>query len=186
MAGKNKALKTLYVFNGLFVLAGSLLGPLYAIYVAKITSGAMSIAISWSVFLFSTTVFSYLVAKLGDRVKEKESLLMVGFLVRAICWLAYIFVTKYDSLLVVQFVLGFGEAIGSPAFDAIFAEHLDKGRHIKDYSDWRVVSNLALVIGTILGGYVVQNFGFNYLFILMSTIAFVCFGGILMKPRKLL
>ena len=41
-------------------------------------------------------------------------------------------------LLVAQFLLGIGEAVGTPAFDVIFAEHLDKGKHINEYSDGKL------------------------------------------------
>ncbi|KKP50569.1 MAG: hypothetical protein UR43_C0032G0005 [candidate division TM6 bacterium GW2011_GWF2_33_332] len=35
----NKALRTLFLYNGLFVGAATMLGPLYAIYVVKFVDG---------------------------------------------------------------------------------------------------------------------------------------------------
>ena len=148
---QNKALKTLFIFNGLFVFAGSLLGPLYAIYVEKIARGIFPITLSWSVFLISTTLFTFLVARFGDKIKEKEYLLLVGYAIRAIVWLAYIFVPNFYFLLVAQFLLGIGEAVGTPAFDVIFAEHLDKGKHINEYSGWKIITNIVLAVGTLFG-----------------------------------
>jgi MFS family permease len=182
----SKALKALYLFNGIFVLAGSLLGPLYAIFVNQVTGGILKVSFSWSVYLFSSTIFMFAMSKFGDRVKEKEYLLMAGFLVRGLCWFSFIFVDSYISLIVIQFVLGIGEALGTPSFDAIFAEHLKNGKHIHEYSDWKAISNLALVIGTLLGGFIVQSFGFDLLFALMSILASIAFLGILVKPRRLL
>lgn len=183
---KNGALMTLYVVNGLFVLAGSMLGPLYAIYVEGMAGGIFPISLSWSAYLFSTTVFTLVVAKFGDRVKEKEYLLMAGYLTRALGWCAYIFVNNFYSLMAIQILLGIGEALGSPAFDAIFAEHLDRGKHIKDYSNWKVVGNTSLAVGTLAGGFLVQRYGFDLVFAIMAIIGFVCFVGILFKPRRLL
>ena len=183
---QNKALKTLFVFNGLFLFAGSLLGPLYAIFVEKITRGIFPITLSWSMFLISTTIFTILVAKIGDRIKEKEYLLMLGYVIRAVVWFSYIFIQDFYILLLAQFILGIGEATGTPAFDAIFAEHLDKGKHIFEYSQWKVISNIVLAIGTVLGGLIAERFGFSPLFFFMSILAMVSCIGIWLKPRKLL
>ncbi len=183
---RNKALSTLFVFNGVFLLAGSLLGPLYAVFVGNITKGIASITISWSVFLFSTTIFTMLVAKVGDQIKEKEYMLIAGYLIRAVVWLSYIFIHDFYLLIIAQFILGIGEALGTPAFEAIFAEHLDRGKHIFEYSEWKVLSNIILAVGTLLGGVIVERFGFSPLFFFMSLLAMISCVGVWLKPRKLL
>jgi MFS family permease len=183
---QNKALKTLFIFNGLFVFAGSLLGPLYAVFVGKIAGGIFPITLSWSVFLFSTTLFMAIVAKIGDKIKEKEYMLLAGYAIRAVIWFSYIFIPNFYVLLLAQFLLGIGEAMGTPAFEAIFAEHLDRGKHIFEYSEWKIISNIVLAVGTLLGGIIVERFGFNPLFLFMSILASVCFVGVLLKPRRLL
>lgn len=182
----NKALKVLHLSNGIFVLAGSLLGPLYAIYVGGITNGVMPVSVAWATFLISATLFSYILSKVGDSIKEHEYLLMAGFILRGIAWLSYIFVPDFYFLLLVQFILGIGEALGTPAFDAIFSEHVHKGHQIYEYSEWKIVSNIALVIGTLLGGYIVQNYGFQILFLLMAFLSLISFFIVYFKPRKLL
>jgi MFS family permease len=182
----NKALHTIFLFNGLFVLAGSLLGPLYAIYVEQVVGGIYSVTLSWATFLLSTTIFTMFLQRVGDRVTEKRYLLASGYLVRGICWILYIFTKDYYMLIAVQFLLGIGEAAGSPAFEAIFAEHLDKGKHIREYSEWKVISNITLAAGTLLGGFVVSEFGFTPLFIFMAGLAIISFIGIIIKPKKLL
>ena len=89
-------------------------------------------------------------------------------------------------LIFLQVLLGVGEALGSPAFDAIFAEHLDSGRHILEYSDWKLIANMATATGVIIGGAIVEIFGFPWLFASMSLLATVAFFGVLFKPRPLL
>jgi len=181
----NKSLKTLFLFNGIFVFAGSLLGPLYALYVANIGKSVLVVSTSWSVYLASATLCTLILSKYGDRVKEKERLLMAGYLIRGLVWIAYIFVGNFTTLLVLQFVLGIGEALGTPAYDTIFAEHLDRNKHIKDYSTWKVISNLLGAAATFLGGLVVTYSGFIPLFMFMAILAFTSFLGVGMSPRKL-
>jgi MFS family permease len=182
----NKALRTLYLYNGIFVLAGSLFGPLYAIYVENIGGGVIVVSMSWALFLISSTLFTFIVSKFGDTVKEKEYLLLLGFLVRAVVWILYIFVGNVYALAGLQILLGLGEALGSPTFDSLVAEHLDKGRHIEEYSDMKIIFNLSAGIAAVLGGVVVAKFGFTYLFIAMSALALFSTLGILLKPRRLL
>lgn len=182
----NQALKILFIYNGVFVLAGSLLGPLYAIYVEKFQAGILPVSISWSAFLISTTVFTFILSKIGDRVKEKEYLLLAGYFVRALAWFLFIFVGDIVFLIILQICLGLGEALGTPAFEVIFAEHLEEGKHIAEYSDWKLISNIMLALGTLIGGVVVSKFGFTLLFLLMSSLAIISFIGVILKPRHLL
>jgi MFS family permease len=182
----NKSLKILFLFNGVFVFAAMLLGPLYAVYVESIDKNILVVSITWAVFLASATFFTFIVSKKGDSVKEKEYLLMGGFLIRGLSWLLFIFVGSIFHLILVQIFLGIGEAFGSPSFDAIFAEHLDDGMQIKEYSSWKLIVNGATAIAAVIGGLIVVNFGFTTLFIIMSFLAFVSFFGVLFLPREAL
>ncbi len=86
---KNEALRTLFIFNGIFVFASGLLGPLYAVFVETIDTRIISVSLSWSAFLLSTTLFMLLVRKYGDFIAEKEYLLMAGYLTRSITWFLF-------------------------------------------------------------------------------------------------
>lgn len=182
----NRSLKILFLANGIFCVAGALLGPLYAIFVEQFDRNVLSISITWAVFLISSSVFMYLLSRVGDRVKEKEYLLMAGFLIRAVVWLLFTAINSLWWLVLLQILLGIGEALGSPSFDCIFAEHLDKNKYVREYSGWKLINNLTIAIGTVLGGLVVVRFGFNALFLLMSFLAFTSFIIVLRQPRRVL
>ncbi|KKP68715.1 MAG: Multi-drug resistance efflux pump [Candidatus Moranbacteria bacterium GW2011_GWE1_35_17] len=182
----NKALRTLFLYNGIFVGAAAMLGPLYAIYVVKFVDGVTAVSISWAAFLVSTSIFTYIVSRKGDGIKEKEYLLLAGYIVRILSWILLIFVHNLTSLVLVQILLGFGESLGTPSFNALFADHLDKNKHIKEYSNWSLIANLTSAAGILAGGAIVNNFGFKALFLFMSALSLVTFFGILLKPRKLL
>lgn len=182
----NKSLKVLFVLNSIFVFAASLFGPLYAIYIQTIDNKIISVSLSWSVFMLSSTLFTYFVSRNGDKIKNQKYLLAFGFLIRSIGWLCYLFVSSLPGIIVVQIILGFGDALGTPSWGAIFAKHLDGKREIMDYSDWDIVSNLTVALATITGGVLVTYFGFNFLFILMGVLASISFVGTMLVPRDLL
>ena len=169
----NRTLKTMFVINGVFVFASSLLGPLFAIYMEGFKGGILPVSMVWAIYLFATALFTYFLAKKGDGYKHKRHLLAGGYLVRALCWFAFIFANNILEIAVIQFFVGVGEALGTPAFNAMFAEHLDKNKHIMDYADWEILADAILVIGTILGGFVAAQFGFKALFGIMSLLALV-------------
>lgn len=182
----NRSLKVLFILNSIFVFAGSLLGPLYAIYVSKIDSKIISVSLTWAVFMFSSTLFMYFVSKYGDRLKEQEYLLAGGYLIRCLAWIGYIFVSNLTGIIVLQVALGFGEALGSPSWNAIFAKHLDERREMMDYSSWNIISNLMIAAATVVGGIIVTYLGFNFLFVTMSLLALISFIGLLITPRRVL
>lgn len=182
----NHSLKVLLLTNSIFVFASGLLGPLYALFVGGLNQGAVSVGLSWGVFLISATVFTYVVSRAGDRLKEKEYFIMAGYAVRALVWFSYSLIDSLSALLVLQVILGLGEALGSPTFSALFAEHLDGGKHIAEYSDWEIVSKLVSGVAIILGGFVVAQFGFIVLFHAMAVLAAISFFVLLIQPRSLL
>ena len=88
--------------------------------------------------------------------------------------------------IIIQVVLGIGESVGSPAFDSIFAKHLDKGAEINEYSTWKLVQNFSLAVASLIGGFIVYFLNFNVLFILMAVLGTFSTIIVLMQPRKLL
>jgi MFS family permease len=188
----NKALRALYIYNGVFVLAASLLGPLYAVYVqqqgfvAEPGQAVLIISSSWAIFLVASTLFTYIVSKFGDSIKETEYLMLWGFLLRALVWILYIFAGNLIFLFILQIILGIGDALGSPSFNTLVARHVDKGHQVEEYADMNIIFNLSGALATFLGGVIVAVYGFPTLFIIMAILALVSFFGILLKPRKLL
>jgi len=179
----NKSLKLLFLFNGIFVLGSSLLGPLYAIYVEQLDQGILSVSISWTVLILATTLVTWVLSLVGDTIKHKRYLIAAGYLIRVFCWTGFIFITNIPHLLVIQFFLGAGDALGGPAFDTLFAEHLDKGKHLQDYSDWKIVSNIITMVGTMIGGYIIYKYGFDLVFVTMALLGTLSFIGIIYSPK---
>ncbi len=181
----NLALRSLFVANSIFVFALVLFGPLFAVYVQKMGGGVMMISIATAVSLLSTTLFLMFVARFGDRVERKEDLLVIAYLIRAIGFLAYPLVKDITWLMVLIVWLGAGEALGTPAFNVLFARHVDKKNEISEYADWHVVQNLIMALATILGGLFVSNFGFTGIFVAMSGLSFLAILVIKMTPKKI-
>lgn len=170
----NKSLKLLLIINSTFILAANLLGPLYALYIGRLGGSIALVSGTWSVMLLTTTLVNFALIRYGDRVREHEYFLIGGFIFRGIAWTGFAFVSSIQAVIVLQILIGIGEAIGATGFDTIFSEHLDKSRHVKDYATWLTVSNVIAAVATLIGGAVVTHYGFSPMFIAMAIVAMGC------------
>ncbi len=180
----NHYLKVLFVTNGIFVFAASLLGPLYAVFVQKLGNGILTISATYAAELLSATVFTIILSRLHDKFIRHEALLLIGFLIRAVIWITFMFIHSLPELMILQVALGIGDAVGSPAFNSFFAEHLDKDKHLQEYADWQVLNNVAVAASTIVGGFIASLFGFPMLFLTMALLA--CIAAIILIKNLLL
>lgn len=89
--------------------------------------------------------------------------------------IGYLLYTKVNSiwfLLIVQVIIGLGEAVYAPAFDVVYSNYLE-GR--KTGTQWGVLESLyyfTAASGALIGGLIVTKFGFKTLFIIMSILCF--------------
>lgn len=182
----NKSLKLLLTINSIFVLAGNLLGPLYAVFIEGLGGSIAVVSGTWSVMLLTTTLVNFVLIRYGDRVKEHEYFLITGFVFRAIAWIGFVYAHNLTTIIALQVIIGLGEAVGSTGFDAIMAEHLDKSGHIRDYAVWKTISNVLAAIATLIGGFVVTWYGFSPMFIFMGIVALSCAIFTYLLPRRAL
>jgi len=182
----NKSLKLLLSINSIFVIAANMLGPLYAVYIRNLGGSIEVVSGTWSVMLFTTTLVNFVLIRYGDRLKEHEYFLIAGFIFRAIAWIGFTSASSILTIVILQVIVGLGEAVGSTGFDAIFAEHLDKASHIRDYAVWKTVSNIIVALATLVGGFIVASYGFKPMFYFMAVIAIGCAIFTYFLPRRAL
>ncbi|KKT81443.1 MAG: Major facilitator superfamily protein [Microgenomates group bacterium GW2011_GWC1_44_9] len=100
--------------------------------------------------------------------------------------LSLIFVNNALLLILLQVLFGLGDALGTPIFGALFAKHTIKKEEVLEYSDWSLIANLVMALGTLIGGFIVSGLGFTFLFVTIGVLCFISAGWILFTPRKVL
>jgi MFS family permease len=98
----------------------------------------------------------------------------------------YIFTGSMFQLLLVQILIGFGEAIYSPAFDAVYSKQIDGHKSGKQWGAWESMNYFTTAVGAVLGGFIVNLFGFNIMFFIMASLCFSSALYIYKLPRKVL
>ncbi|MDP3971237.1 MAG: MFS transporter [bacterium] len=182
----NRPIKILLITNSFILLTGAMLGPIYAIFVEQIGGSLLDASLAGGVFALAAGITVLISGRYTDKVKEPELIIVFGYVIVGFGFIMYVFVNSLWSLLLVQVIVGLGEAIYSPSFDAVYSQHLKKGRAGREWSLWEAMFYFTAAIGAIMGGIIVTYLGFSSLFTVM---AILCFGSayyIYSLPRSLL
>ncbi len=170
-----KELKILLATYCFSTFAFSMLSPIYAIFVEKIGGGILEASYAIAIFTFSSGVLVFLVSRFEDNVKHQEYFLSVGYLLNAIAFFLYIFVSKPFHLYFIEILFGIAIAILSPVYDGLYSKNLDKGKYISEWGDWEAVGYMISSVSALSGGLLAATFGFKALFSAMSALSFIAF-----------
>lgn len=168
----NKALRILLFTNTLILTAGAMLGPIYALFVEKIGGDLMDASIASGVFGLIAGLTTLISGKYSDRIKQNELIIVLGYFIMGTGFLLYFWINSVIFLFIAQAIIGLGQAIYSPAFDAVYSKHLSEYKSGMQWGAWEFMNYFTTAFGAILGGLIVTFFNFQILFI---TISFLCF-----------
>lgn len=172
--------------NGLVLLAGAMFAPIMALFVEEIGGTLLDASFAGAVFAISAGLMTFVSGLFSDKVKETELVVVLGYGIMAAGFFGLAFASSVTMLLIAQVVIGFGEALYAPAFDALYSKHINRKTAGKDWGTWESMNYMTAAIGAVVGGLVVTQFGFSILFLSM---ALLCFGSglsIFVLPRKVL
>src|SRR3954447_10615851 len=129
--------------------------------------------LQWIVDAYSLAFASLLLAagSLSDRVGRKGTLL-VGLAVFGLASLAGGFTTSPGQLIVARCVMGVGAALSFPStlslISNVFVERAERARAI---GLWGASSGVAIALGPIVGGWLLEQFSWASIFIAMAPVA---------------
>lgn len=183
----NRAIRVLLITNALILLAGAMLGPIYAIYVQKVGGDLMDASIAGFLFAISAGLITLYTGKTADGMKYNDKIVILGYSMIGTGFLLYQYVDSVLGLFMIQILIGMGEAIYSPAFDKLYSKHLDWGQAGSEWGTWESMNYFTAAFGALLGGALVTAFGFSTLFYAMAFLSFL--SGIYLyalSPRHVL
>lgn len=166
-----KGIKVLLVADGWVNLALGMIGPIYAIFVEEIGGDILDASTAYAAYMCTAGIVMYTLSKWEDRSKHKEKFIIIGYALTSLGCLMYFFVHDQSMLLLTQAVLGIAIAILDPAFDAIYSHYVQVAQEASDWGTWEAMSYVVTGIAALIGGYVVNLYGFRILFIVMFIIS---------------
>ena len=121
-----RELKILLLAASLFLLAGGLFGPVYAVFVEEIGGNLLIAGSAYGLFSIITGVLIFLISRWEDHIKYQEKLVIVGYLMSSLGYLGLIFVRAPIHLFIIESIFGIGTAVQTPAYDGLYSKHLDR------------------------------------------------------------
>lgn len=182
----NRAIKSLLLTNALVRLSAAMLGPIYALFVEKVGGSLLDASFAGATLAVVAGLTVLITGRTVDKVTYPAYVLIVGYVLIGAGFLLYTIVGSIWQLLLVQVVIGLGEAVASPAFDALYSKHLDGHIEGKEWGAWEAMNYFTLSVGAIIGGFIATNAGFSTLFMVMAALCLLSIVYILILPKKML
>ena len=180
------------IFSDLFLNAGwGLIGPILAIFIIKNVSGGdvKVVGIAAGIYLIGKSLLQIPIAHFLDKnhgEKDDYFALVLGTFLTAVTPILYIFATAPWHIYVAQIIHALGMAMAIPSWYAIFGRHIPKKR---DAVCWGLDSSaigLAAGLAGILGGVLVDAFGFIALFIAVAVLNIIAALLLLLIAKSIL
>ncbi len=168
-----RELKILLSADGLFMLAGGLFGPIYAVFVEQIGGDLLTAGGAYGLYSISAGLLIFLISRWEDRVKHQEKLVVIGYILSTIGFIGYLFIRTPIHLFIVQIILGLGEAVYKPAYDSMYSRHMDKNKFASEWGLWESMYYITTAAAAVIGGFLANMFGFRVVFIFMAVISLI-------------
>ncbi|MBN2457761.1 MFS transporter [Candidatus Woesearchaeota archaeon] len=183
----NRALKVLIITNGLVLVAGAMLGPIYALFVEDMGGSLLEASITGGIFSLAAGLTTFLAGRYSDRVRHESLIVSFAYLMMGIGFMLYLFVNSFIFLLFVQVIIGFSEALYVPAFDSLYTRHVSRSKAGRQWGVYEAMNYLTTALGAMLGGVLVTlTGGFSAIFISMGILCFLSSAYLYHLPRKVL
>lgn len=167
----NRSLRILITTNAILSFIVGMFAPFYAVFVVGIGGNIALAGIAWSISSIVGGTLILLFANWELKVKKPELLIALGYILRSGVFLSYAFMTSIPQLIATQILWGVASALGTPAFDAVYANHTTKEDSVAQWGGWEGVSAIATGAAAIVGGIVIEGFGYTTVFLLMAVIS---------------
>ncbi len=164
-------------------LGGALLFPFFSLYITqKFNVGMTQVGVIFAVFSITGLFSSMLGGALTDRIGRK-GIIIFGLLMSALSALVMGLVNEFTTFLVVAGVVGLLSDVGGPAHSAMVADLLPEHKRAQGFGILRVVFNLAVVIGPLLGG-ILASRSYLLLFIIDTITSLLTAGFVWVAIRE--
>jgi DHA1 family bicyclomycin/chloramphenicol resistance-like MFS transporter len=184
----NPALLALLLSNSLVLISLGMFVPIYALFVQQVGGNALSAGLTAGALAFASGLSALLSGRLIDHFSRRQTryFLVVGWALIGVSCLLYLLVHNVTALFTVQILSGFLKTISAPAFDTLYARHLDSRSTGQEYGVWEASFFMMAGVGAVLGGAIVSLYGFPGVFIAMALLAFLAAGYVALLSDKIL
>lgn len=160
--------------GGMFIdrLGGALLFPFFSLYLTKKFSiGMTQVGLIFGMFAISSFLGSMIGGALTDRWGRKK-ILLFGLAMSGLSSVLMGLIDLLPMFLVVTLLVGILSDVAGPAYQSLVADLLPENQRAQGFGILRVVANLAVVIGPLIGGLLASK-SYLILFITDATTSII-------------
>lgn len=164
-------------------LGGALLFPFFSLYITKkFGVGMTEVGILFGVFAGTSLISSVLGGALTDRMGRK-GILIFGLVMSALSALLMGLMDSFLPFVLVTVVVGLLADVGFPAQQAMVADLLTEEKRAQGFGILRVVANLAVTFGPMIGGLLAAR-SYLWLFILDAVTSVITAGVVAVALKE--
>jgi predicted MFS family arabinose efflux permease len=182
----NKPLSALLVISGIYIFAFGMFSPIYAIFVEKIGGDIQTASNAWAIFMLTTGLLTFITGKWENELKERTLALAWAQFIIAGAYMMYYFADQVAMLYVAQVLMGVAAAFFWPAFHSLYGKNVDRKNAAWQWSFYDAIAYLVPAASAVLGGWIVKNYSFDAIFLIMAVLSVICGMYILLLPKKLI
>ncbi len=167
----NKVVKYLIAFDTSVVAASGLIAPVFAIFVVNniVGGSAAVVGFATSIYMISFSIARltsayYVDRKLSER--GRVALSVVGALVVGASFLLYVAASRPWHVYALQAVNGVGTALRYSPIMSLFTRYIDEGRESFEWGLYAVSTSLGQALAASVGGTLVDELGFEAVFVI--------------------
>ena len=152
--------------------------PFFSIFIINSIEGATLFSIGLAVAIYWMTkaavqIPTALILDRNDGEKDDFYILIIGLCVIGTSVLAFVFAEKLWQIYLIQFIKAVGFALYIPGWLAIYSRHLDKGHTAFEWAVNSSAGAFGIGLAGIFGGSIANWFGFEFVFVSTSLLAFL-------------
>lgn len=171
----NFVISTLIISDLFLFFALGLLTPLFGVFVLENIENSTFevIGTATAMYWIARVVCVIPLSRIMDKIKgEKDEYyaVVIGTFSMALLPLGYIFATEPMHIYIIEFLKGIAGALTVPAWRILFTKFIDKKTVGFGWSFEDFCVGLATAVSAYVGAYIADNFGFDVLFICVSSI----------------
>jgi MFS family permease len=164
-------------------VGGAMLFPFFTLYLTrKFDIGMTQVGLLFMVFSITGVLGSIIGGALTDRLGRK-SMVMFGLVMSATSSLLMGVVNELELFFLVVLVVGLMAESGGPAHQALVADLLPEEKRAEGFGIIRVVANLAVTIGPLIGGLLAVQ-SYLLLFVVDAVTSLVTAGIVLFTLKE--
>ena len=165
-------IKLLLVMLFVFDLSWGIIDPLIPLYIKAMVPNYTLVGVIFAVLNLTVFLAAIPIGDLADRVRPRR-LIKIALVFYAFLGIFYSFAAKFWQLIIVRSIHGIANPLLWVSTESFIRQNTPKETNLKAFGWYSTIVNFAVVVGAIIGSFLVLFFNINSLFLLLVPLSLI-------------